>query len=188
MSGGAISISARSSGAGSSSTTMAMFFIASRNRLGIEASASATSCSNCFRRTGFRDDQAVVVAIVAYRALLAERARAADPAAVKDQRVRRARPAGFRQGGAELLFDYDGIVGFGDADPVRDPEHVAIDRQPWNAERMSENDVGRLSADARQFDQRCHARRHFTAVFLHECLGHSEERFRFRAKESCRVN
>src|ERR1700733_2590983 len=104
-------ISRRRAAEGSSSTTMTMFFIAPRKRPGMEASASATRCSNAFRCTGFSrrlfrarraaglraaaaladDDGAVVVALVAHRALIAQRPGPADAPAMEDQRVRRAR-------------------------------------------------------------------------------------------------
>src|SRR5262245_55988049 len=129
--------------AGSSSTTMAMFCIALRKRRGIECSASATSCSNAFRSTPGRcgllatlgrpllrrlavarprDDEPEVVAVVANRALVAKGRRPADAAAMKDQRVRGARPSFRRQGGAELLFHFDRIVAFGDADAIGNPQ------------------------------------------------------------------
>src|SRR5258706_14868793 len=128
-------MSARSSSDGSSSTTMAMFCIALRNRRGMDASASATSCSNSFRSTpwgrlfGFlsrrlavarpRDDEPKILAVVAHDALVAERLRAADAAAVKNQRVGCARPALRRQRGRQLLFHQHRIVSLGDADAVR---------------------------------------------------------------------
>src|SRR5215831_18163766 len=119
-------MSASSSGDGSSSTTMAMFFIASRKRRGMEASASATCFSNRERCTGrlasrtprldlarAGDDVLVVVAVVAHHTLIAERRRTADAPAVQDQRVRRAGPARRRQRAAQLLFDVDRVVAFG---------------------------------------------------------------------------
>src|SRR5438445_472756 len=130
-------MSASSSSDGSSSTTMAMFCIALRNRRGIEASASATSCSNCFRSTRWRrllrclavarpgDDEPEVIAIVAHDAWIAERLRAADPAPVEDQRVGGARPALGRQRGRQLLLDDDRVVSFRDADAVGHAEDVA---------------------------------------------------------------
>src|SRR5712692_3618682 len=129
-------MSASSSGDGSSSTTIAMFCIVRRNRRGIEASASATSCSNFFRSTRwgrllfllrlFRrlavarpgDDEPDVIAVLAHGALVAQRLRAADAAAVENQRVGGARPPRLRHRRAELRLDDDGIVALGDSDPV----------------------------------------------------------------------
>src|SRR3954469_25685923 len=99
-------ISCSSAGEGSSSTMIAMFRISLRNRRGIERSASATSFSNAARSTGAsfrlfdfpalrrlsvpdaRDHQAEIIAVVAHDALVAQRLRPADPAAVQDQGVR----------------------------------------------------------------------------------------------------
>src|SRR5829696_6782003 len=128
------------SGDGSSSTTMAMLCIAFLKRRGIEASASATRLSKCFRSTsGFparcrrrvggarlRDDETEVIAVILHGALIAQRLGPADAAAVKNQRIRRPRPAVGRQPAAQLLLDDNRIVGVGDADAVRHPQHVAV--------------------------------------------------------------
>ena len=53
-----------------------------------------------------------------------------------------------------------------DADPVRDAQHVAIDRQPGHAERVAEDDVGGLAADAGQLRELLHRRRDLAAVLL----------------------
>src|SRR5580765_2500148 len=116
-------MSSSSSADGSSSTTMAMFCIAFLKRRGIEASASATRPSNCFRFTGSqlprllwrlagacsRDDQPEVVAVIPHRALVAERFGPADAPAVEDQRIGSARPALGRHRGRQLLLDDDGV-------------------------------------------------------------------------------
>src|SRR5258708_787436 len=102
-------MSASSSGDGSSSTTMTMLRMASRKRRGMEARASATCCSNCFRSTSFGHHEAVIVAVVADDALVAERLRTADAAAVQNQRIGRARPALLRQRLPQLLFDHHRI-------------------------------------------------------------------------------
>src|SRR5262245_47787276 len=134
-----------------------MFFIASRNRRGIEASASATCFSNSERRTnvlagvpraldlaGAGDHVVEVVAVVAHHALVAERRRTADAPTVQDERVGRARPSCLRQRATKLLFDDDRVVAFGDPDPVRDAEDVAVDGESRYAERVAEDDVGGL--------------------------------------------
>src|SRR5688500_10320026 len=121
-----MSISRRSARRGSSSTTMAMLAIASRNRDGMSASASAMSRSKLARSTSglprltLALERLEVIAVVAHDALVAERLRPADSAAVQDERVRGARPPARRQRRAELLFDLLGRVGFSDADTVRD--------------------------------------------------------------------
>lgn len=94
---------------------------------------------------------------------------------MQDQRIGRERPLLVWKRRRELLLHEDGIVGPGDADPVRDPQHVAIDRQTRNAERVAENDVGRLPPDAGQFDQGVHPRRDFARVALDERAGHPGE-------------
>src|SRR4051812_1087503 len=109
-----MSMSASRPASGSSSTTIAIFCIASRNRLGIDASASATRRSNSDfftdrfpgqLRAFARDDGPKIVALVADGALVAERFGSADPPAVEDQRVGRSRPPLGRQRGAQLLLD-----------------------------------------------------------------------------------
>ena len=57
---------------------------------------------------------------------------------MENQRIRRASPSLRLERGAQLLLHDLRVVAFRDADPVRDAEHVAIDRQPRNAERMAE--------------------------------------------------
>src|SRR5437773_6381990 len=105
-----------------------MFCIASRKRRGIDASASATWRSNAARSTGrpraFRcplacDDGLVVHAIVAYRALIAERLRPAYSTAVEDERVGRLRPARPGHRFTQLLLDDFRVVGLGAADAIR---------------------------------------------------------------------
>ena len=75
-----------------------------------------------------------------------------------------------------------------DADPIRDAQHVAIDRQTRHAKRVAEDDVRGLAADARQArrappwwpgSRRRGARRR---------RRHAHERPRLRAEEACRLN
>src|SRR5215475_86310 len=118
-------ISRSNSRDGSSSTTMAMFCKASRNRRGMDASASATSFSNWSRCTaGFRDHGVEVVALGLHCACVAERLGPADPATVKDHRVGGTRPFRLRQRLGKLFFYSHGIVAFGDADAIADPQHM----------------------------------------------------------------
>src|ERR1051325_5907661 len=167
-------ISASSSRDGSSSTTMAMFFIASRNRCGIDASASATWLSNFSRRIVLvprplppgADDRRVVFTLVAHDADIAERLRLADPAAGEDQRGGRLRRAVGGPRGAELFLDVDRVVAFGDPDAIADAQHMAVDGQPRDAERVAEDDVGGLAADAGQLRERVHVGGHLAAVVV----------------------
>ncbi len=136
-----------------------------------------------------RDNRVIVVAVVAHGALIAERLRLADAASVQNQRVGRPRPAFLRHAprtAAARRF------------PDRRTRRCRFDSttrstcrstgSPGHAERVSEHDVRRLAADARQLDERVHARGHLAAVIAHERLRHADERFRLRAKESGRVN
>ena len=107
---------------------------------------------------------------------------------MQDQRVGRERPLLGWERGRELVLHDDRIVGLGDADPVRDPQHVAIDRQARDTERVTENDVGRLPPDGGQFDQGVHSRRDFSGVALDESVGHSGERLRLGPEEAGRLN
>ena len=93
-----------------------------------------------------------------------------------------------RHRAAQLLLDDDRIVGFGDADAVRHAQHVPVDRQARDAERVAEHDVRRLAADARQLDERVHVGRHLAAVVLDERLRHADERLRLGAEEAGRMD
>src|SRR6185436_13193663 len=207
VSGGRMPISRSSSRDGSSSTTIAMFFIASRNVRGIDASASATRLSNFSRCICFLirrplppgsfipgllpaggNHRCVVVALIPDDADVAVRLRLADAAAVENQGVRGPRPAIFLHRGAELLLDFDRVVALGDADAVADAQDVAIDRQARHAERVSEDDVGGLAADAGKLRQRVHVGRHLAAVIVDQRLRHADQRLRLLAEEPCRVD
>src|SRR5256885_16764182 len=115
-------MSSRRSGGGSSSTRITMLRIASRNRLGMDARASATrrSKSALFildpplfprRLRAFDVDQRPdVLAVVPHCAFDAQRLRPADPAAMEDEGIGRPRPALGRQRAAQLLLDDLGLV------------------------------------------------------------------------------
>ena len=70
----------------------------------------------------------------------------------------------------------------GDADAVRDAQHVAIDRQPGNAEGMAEDDVRRLAADAGQLGQFLHRPWNLAAVMFGDGPRHAESDFDFARK------
>ena len=74
--------------------------------------------------------------------------------------------------------------------PMRldDAQHVAVDRQAGNAERVAEDDVRRLAPDAGQLDERLHRVRHLAAVLVDERLRHAEQRLRFGAEETGGMN
>src|SRR5205085_4714180 len=65
-----------------------------------------------------RDHQAVVVAVIADVAHLAQRLRVADPSSMENQRIGGLGPFRWRQLFSQLLFAEDGVVAFGDANPV----------------------------------------------------------------------
>ena len=100
-----------------------------RNRSRVIAAFSG-ACS------GFRAELAEVVASVANQTPIAERLWPADAAAVEDQRVRARASIAPAAAGRQCGFDHDGIVGAHEADPVRDAQDVAIDRQARHAERV----------------------------------------------------
>src|SRR5437773_7720153 len=139
-------MSSSRSGDGSSSTTIAMLRMASRNRRGMEARASATRRSKSglfildpplFPR-GLRaldgDDLLEVLAVVRHCALVAQRLGSADPASMEDEGIGRPRPALGRQRAAQLLLDDLGLVRFGDTNPIGDAENVPVDRQARHPE------------------------------------------------------
>src|SRR2546425_9166251 len=134
----------------------------------VNAARSILACSCCDRRGGLpclRAEREVVIAVLADRASIAERLRFADAAAVEDLDVGGERPHLARKQRAELRFHFLRILAAGNAYPVRDAQHVAIDRQARDAERVTEHDVGRLAADARKRRQLFHVGRYFAAVF-----------------------
>ena len=94
---------------------------------------------------------------------------------MEDQRVGRDRPLLLRQGVAQLLLDHDRVVSFCDADAVGHAEYVAIDRKPGHAERVAEDDVRGLAADAGKRGEGLHRRRNLAAVLLVHGGRHSEE-------------
>ena len=126
---------------------------------------------DCGLRTA--DRGFVIVALVADRTLLAQRAWFADPAAVQDQRVGGDGPFGRRHRRAQLLFDDFRIVAARDPDAVGDPEHVAIHRQAGHAERVAEHDVGGLAADAGKLDQGVHRGGNLALMAFHHRGGHA---------------
>ncbi len=153
------------------------------------ACASAKGRHRFPARAAFAGDhEAVVVALVANETLIAQRFRTADAAAVQNQRVGGSRPPFRRHRLAQLLFDDDRIVRFGDADAIRDAEDMPIHRQSRNAERVPEHHVRGLAPDTRQRDQRLHRRRHLAVVRFDERLRHADDRSSLRAKEAGRVN
>jgi len=107
---------------------------------------------------------------------------------MEDLDVGRERPHLFRQRLAELLLDLHRVVALGNADAVRYAQYVTIDRQTGNAQRMSEHDVRRLAADARELRELLHVGRHLAAVFGDQLLRHPDQGFRFLTKESGRQN
>jgi len=107
---------------------------------------------------------------------------------MEDERVGCPRPARFRHGARQLLLDQHRIVAFRDPDAVRHAQHVAVDRQPWNAERVPQDHVGGLASDARQLDERVHRRGHVAAVLLHERLRHADQGLCLGAVEAGGVN
>src|SRR5262245_22682109 len=60
---------------------------------------------------------------------------------------------------------------------------MAIDGEARNAERVTEHDVRRLAADARQSGQLVHVRGHLTAVPLDEPARHAHEAARLHAEK-----
>src|SRR5262249_340313 len=148
-----------------------MLRIACRKSCGIPRSASATMASNFARSTAFprlafalTHQRVVVVAVVTNDALFAERLWFADAPPVQDQRVGRLGPVRLAECRGELLLDDFRLVALGDADPIGDAQHVPVDRQPWDAKRVAEDNVGGFTADAGQRDECVHAGWHLAAV------------------------
>ena len=187
---GSISISRSSSRDGSSSTTIARLFIASRKRRGIDASASATRRSNRSRSTAwFRDDGVEVVAFVLHGALVAQRLRLADAAAVQDQGVGGARPprlAAARRTAAASTA----TASSPSAMPMRlRPRSTCRSTgSPGTPSAWPRTTLAVLRPTPGSVDERVHVGRHVAAVFVDERLRHADQRLRLRAKEPGRMN
>ena len=136
----------------------------------------------------FRDDRAIVVALVAHDALVAERFRLADAPAVQNQRVRRLRPFARRQRAAQLLSTSTGSSDV--AMPMRFDT-----RSTWR----STGSPGTPSAWPRttfavfrptpgSSTSASIVLRHLAAVMLDERARHSHQRLRLRSEEARRVN
>jgi hypothetical protein len=105
---------------------------------------------------------------------------------VKDLHVRCERPHLLRQLRAQLFFDLHRIVAFGDADAVRDTQHVTVDRKTRNAERMAQDDVRRLAAHARELREQVHVSGDVAAMLGHELLRHTDQRLGLLTEEAGR--
>jgi hypothetical protein len=107
---------------------------------------------------------------------------------VEDQGVGGERPLRRRHSGAQLLLDNLRIVRSRDADPVRYPKHVSVDGKAGHSECMPEDDIRSLAADARQFNELGHRRRHLPAVALDAGGRHSQKGSGLRTKEPSRLD
>jgi len=94
---------------------------------------------------------------------------------MKDERIGRASPTIGRKDVRQLLLDNLGLVRLRDANSIGHPQDVSIDGQARNAERVTEHDICRFSANTRQLDQELHARGYFAVVFLDQPARHSKE-------------
>ena len=65
---------------------------------------------------------------------------------------------------------------------------MPIDGEPRHAERVAEDDVGGLAADAGKRGERVHVGRNISAVLLDEGARGADDRFRLRAEEAGGVN
>ena len=146
---------------GSSSMTIAMLLMASRKWSGIDASASSTHARNSSRvmasfaslslrgrRLGAK--LLVVPAVRTHLAPVAQRLGPAHAAPVQNERIGRLRPSRGRQQSSQLLLRLDRIIGRRhEPDSIRHSQHVAVDGQARNPERMPQHHVGRFAPDAR---------------------------------------
>lgn len=107
---------------------------------------------------------------------------------MEDQRVGSHSPLLARKRRAELPFDDLGVIGRRDADSVRDPQHVPIDRKTRHTQRVTEDNVRGFASDAGKQDERLHLRRDLAAVVLDERGGHADERFGLRTEETGRLD
>ena len=88
----------------------------------------------------------------------------ADPAAVEDQPVAHDRPLLARDQGGQVGLDLDRILLLGQLHAPREPPDMGVDGDARDPERVTEDDVGGLASDARQFHQLIEPPRHLAAV------------------------
>jgi hypothetical protein len=106
---------------------------------------------------------------------------------VEDQQIGRAREAFARHECHELGFDLQRVVTLGEAQPVRDPQHVGVDGDALvHSVGMSDHDVRGLAPDPRQRHELSDRARHDAAVTLQEPPGEADEAPRLGAEEAGR--
>jgi hypothetical protein len=103
---------------------------------------------------------------------------------VENERVGRDRPLSLRQRRSELLLHHLRVVGFRKADPICDSQHVAIDRQRRDPQRVTQDDARSFPADSRKLDEILHSRRYLAPMLLDERGGHAHQRLRLHPKEA----
>jgi hypothetical protein len=73
-----------------------------------------------------------------------------------------------------LFLDDLGILRGGDADAIGHPQHVPVDREPGDTQRVAEHDVRRLPADAGQLHERIHAGGHLPGMLVGQTVCHPD--------------
>ena len=126
---------------------------------------------------------------MAHRAMFAiGLARKAYLTAVKDGAMTEDRPLFFGNRAHQIPFHFDGILFFGKSQTPAQTADMRIDRNPWNAETISENDVGRLTSDAWKRHEIVQIAGHLSAELFDDDVAALFDVFRLVAKESRRLN
>src|SRR5436853_6905707 len=112
----------------------------------------------------------------------------AGAAPVRRQEVGRQRPLPPGEHIDELVMDLVGVLGAREPEALGDPEDVGVHGDRRLVEGVTEDDIGRLEADARQRGQRLPCPRLRAPVALAERPCHADERARLGAVEARRVD
>src|SRR5574342_1155752 len=100
----------------------------------------------------------------------------------------RSGPFRLRDERAKIVVDPLCVVGPRESQPLRYTDDVGVHGEGWNSEGVSEDDVGRLAAYARQRRQLVDGSRHLAAVALAEGPAHPDERARLGFEEARRMD
>jgi hypothetical protein len=103
---------------------------------------------------------------------------------MQDQPKAEAGPLLGRDHSADLGLDLDRILDPDQTQPVAEPDHVGVDREPRFAEGHPQDDVGGLAAHPGQAGEALHGVRHLAPELLTEHLAHADQGASLGPKES----
>ena len=74
------------------------------------------------------------------------------------------------------MFDRHWVITVDHSKPTCDPKDVAVHRESRNTERVPQDNIRRLSSNARQPDKVIHSGRHGSGVAVYHSRGHPDQR------------